>query len=60
MDILSDDEFSKFSIDLLSRGIYEPIFDDDGNLVVEVDIIRSEENIDVEISLSGTLTRIEL
>jgi hypothetical protein len=60
LDILSDDEFSKFSIDLLSRGIYEPIFDDDGNLVVEVDIIRSEENIDVEISLSGTLTRIEL
>jgi hypothetical protein len=60
LDILSDDEFSKFSIDLLSRGIYEPFFNDDGNLVVEVDIIRSEENIDVEISLSGTLTRIEL
>jgi hypothetical protein len=60
LDILSEDEFSKFSIDLLSRGIYEPYFDDDGNLVVEVDIIRSEENIDVEISLSGTLTRIEL
>jgi hypothetical protein len=60
LDILSEDEFSKFSIDLLSRGIYEPYFDDDGNLVVEVDIIRSEENIDVEISLSGTLTRVEL
>jgi hypothetical protein len=60
LDILSEDEFSKFSIDLLSRGIYEPYFDDNGNLIVEVDIIRSEENIDVEISLSGTLTRIEL
>jgi hypothetical protein len=27
---------------------------------VEVDIIRPQENIEVEISLSGTVTRIEL
>jgi hypothetical protein len=60
LDILSEDEFSRFSIDLLSRGIYEPYFDSNGNLVVEVDIIRSEENIETEISLSGTITRIEL
>lgn len=60
LDILSDNEFSKFSINLLSRGMNEPYFDDDGNLVVEVDIIRPEENIEVEISLSGTVTRIEL
>ena len=60
LDILSENEFAKFTIDLFSRGAYEPYFDNTGNLVVEVDIIRSEENIDVEISLSGTLTRIEL
>lgn len=60
LDILSDNEFSKFSIDLLSRGMSEPYFDDSGNLVVELDIIRSEENIEVEVSLSGTVTRIEL
>jgi hypothetical protein len=60
LDILSDNEFSKFSINLLSRGMNEPYFDDDGNLVVELDIIRPEENIEVEISLSGTVTRIEL
>lgn len=60
LDILSDNEFSKFSINLLSRGMNEPFFDDQGNLVVEIDIIRPEENIEVEISLTGTVTRIEL
>jgi hypothetical protein len=38
----------------------EPYFDDNGNLVVEIDIIRPQENIEVEVSLSGTVTRIEL
>lgn len=60
LDILSDNEFAKFSINLLSRGMNQPYFDDSGNLVVEVDIIRPQENIEVEISLSGTVTRIEL
>lgn len=60
LDILSDNEFSKFNINLLARGMNEPYFDDSGNLVVEIDIIRPQENIEVEISLSGTVTRIEL
>lgn len=60
LDFLSDNEFSRVSIDLLSRGPQEPYFDDSGNLVVEVDIIRPEENIEAEISLSGTVSRIEL
>ena len=60
LDVLSDNEFSKVSIDLLSRGIKEPSFDNNGNLIIEVDIIRTEENIEAEISLSGTVNRIEL
>lgn len=60
LDILFDNEFSKFNINLLSRGMNEPYFDDSGNLVVELDIIKPQENIEVEISLSGTVTRIEL
>ena len=60
LDVLSDNEFSKVSIDFLSRGPSEPYFDEDGNLVIEVDIIRPEENIEAEISLSGTINRIEL
>lgn len=60
LDVLAQDEFSRASINLLSRGINEPYFDDNGNLIVEIDIIKPEENIDVEISESGTVTRIEL
>lgn len=60
LDFLSDNEFSRVSIDFLSRGPREPYFDSDGNLIIEVDIIRSEENIEAEISLSGTVNRIEL
>lgn len=60
LDVLYQNEFARASIDLISRGIYEPYFDDDGNLVVEIDIIKPEENIDVQISESGTVTRIEL
>jgi hypothetical protein len=59
-DALSDSEFARSSIDLVSRGMNIPLFNSSGNLIVEVDIIRSEENIEVEISQSGTLTRIEL
>lgn len=60
LDYLSENEFNKTPIDLISRGIYEPYFDDNGDLVVEIDIIRPEENIETEISQSGTVSRIEL
>ena len=60
LDVLSDNEFSKVSISLLSRGPGEPYFDENGNLIIEVGIIRTEENIEAEISLSGTVNRIEL
>ena len=60
LDVLSQDEFARATINLISRGIYEPYFDNNGNLVVEIDIMRPEENIDTEISETGTVTRIEL
>lgn len=60
IDYLSLSEFARTSIDLLARGPQEPYFDDNGDLVIEVDIIRSEENIEAEISESGTVSRIEL
>lgn len=58
IDFLFDDEFSRASIDLLSRGVYEPYFDDNGDLVIEIDIIKPEENIEAEISLTGTVSRV--
>jgi hypothetical protein len=60
LDILAESEFAKASIDLLSRGPYEPYFDDNGDLVIEVDIIRPEENIEAQISQSGTVSRIDI
>lgn len=60
IDVLSQNEFAQSTINLLSRGIYEPYLDNDGNLVVEVDIIKPEENINIQIAESGTVTRIEL
>lgn len=52
--------FSRFRIDLLLRGINEPYIDDEGNLVIEVDIVDEDEFIEAEIATSGTMNRIEL
>ena len=59
-DFLSQNESRNATIEIISRGMYEPIFDDQGRLVVEIDIIRPEENIEVQVSISETLIRIEL
>jgi len=59
-DFLSQNETRNATIDIISRGMYEPVFDDQGRLVVEIDIIRPEENIEMQVSISETLTRIEL
>lgn len=60
MDIYADNEFTKAAIDLISRGMNEPYFDDNGDLIIEIDIIRPEENIEAQISQQGTVTRIEI
>jgi len=59
-DYLSQNEARNATIDIISRGTYQPYFDYLGQLVIEIDIMRPEENIEVEVSGSGTLTRIEL
>jgi hypothetical protein len=59
-DFLSQNETKNATIEIISRGMYEPVFDDQGRLIVQVDIIRPEENIEVQVSISEILTRIEL
>lgn len=54
------DNETRYGIDLISRGIYEPYLDDDGNLVIEIDEVRKDESIEVEISISGTINVVEL
>jgi len=51
---------TRYGIDLFSRGIVEPYFDDNGNLVIEIDEVRSDESIEVEIASDGTIKRIDL
>ena len=51
---------TKYGIDLFSRGVAEPYFNNDGDLVIEIDNIRSSESIEVEIAYDGTINRIEL
>lgn len=50
---------TKYGIDLVSRGMNEPYFDDSGNLVIEIDFVKNDESIEVEFAVSGTINRIE-
>lgn len=51
--------FSKYLIDLIARGIYEPYFDDNGDLVIEVDDVFDDELIEAEIDTNGTIDKVE-
>lgn len=51
---------TKYGIDLFARGVVDPYFDDNGNLVIEIDDVRPDESIEVEIASDGTINRIEL
>ena len=53
------DFFSRFGIDLISRGIYEPYFDEDGNLIIEIETVSDGEEIQVQVLSSGTISVIE-
>jgi hypothetical protein len=50
---------TKYGIDLVLRGANEPYFDDNGNLVIEIDSVRQDESIEVQIATSGTINRIQ-
>jgi len=50
---------TKYGIDLLSREPEAPYFDENGDMVIEVGIVKDDESIEVEFALSGTINRIE-
>jgi hypothetical protein len=54
-NVATVDYFSQFLINLLSRGMNEPYFDNDGNLIIEIDNVLDDEKIEVEILSSGTI-----
>lgn len=49
------DYFSRFGLDLSSRGIHAPYFNENGDLVIEVDTVYDGEEIQVEILTNGTI-----
>jgi hypothetical protein len=49
------DYFSRFGLDISSRGINEPYFNDNGDLVIEIDTVYDGEEIQVEILTNGTI-----
>jgi hypothetical protein len=55
----SSSYFSKFGINLVLRGIYEPDFDDQGNLVIEIANVFEDEIIEAEIDTNGTINLVE-
>jgi hypothetical protein len=55
----SSDAFSRFGIDLILRGIKEPYFNENGDLVIEIDEVLDDEIIEAEIDTSGTINRVD-
>lgn len=53
------DFFSRFGIDLNSRRPYEPYFDENGDLVIEVEYTLDNEEIQVQVLSNGTIDIIE-
>jgi hypothetical protein len=51
--------FARFAIDLIKRGAGQPYFDDNGDLVIEFDLILDGETIEVEIDATGTINRVD-
>lgn len=51
--------FSKYLIDLVGRGPVEPYFDDNGDLVIEIEEVFDDEEIETEIDVNGTINTVE-
>ena len=56
---LSSSFFSRFPIDLVLRGILKPYFDDNGNLVIEIEDVKEDEVIEAEIDTNGTINEVD-
>lgn len=55
----NNDYFTRFGIDLFAKTIYEPYFDDGGNLVIEIDGLSEAEEVQVEILSNGTIDLVD-
>lgn len=53
------DYFSRFGIDMLSKVVHEPYFDENNNLIIEIEDVGVGEEIQVQIISDGTIDLIE-
>lgn len=56
---LSSSFFSRFQIELLFRGTNPPYFDEQGNLVVEINDVKDDEIIEIEVDTNGTIDEVD-
>ena len=64
---VSSSLFSKYAIDLILRigedpatGLpYEPYFDQNGDLVIEIEDVREDEIVEIEVDSSGTINLVD-
>jgi hypothetical protein len=56
---LSASFFSRFQIELLYRGTRIPYFDDQGNLVIEIQDVKENEIVEIEIDSNGTINEVD-
>ena len=67
MPTLSSSLFSKYAIDLVLRigenpetgDPYEPYFNENGNLVIELEDVREDEIVEVEVDTNGTINLVD-
>jgi hypothetical protein len=55
-----DTFFSRFAIDLILRGMNIPYFDEDGDLIIEIDNVLGDEEIHYQIASSGTINEVDI
>jgi hypothetical protein len=51
----NSDFFSRFAIDASVRGMHEPYFNANGDLVIEIDTILGSEEVEVQVLSTGTI-----
>jgi hypothetical protein len=56
IDIFSFQQLSeKNKINLYERGMKDPYFNNQGDLVIEIDEIKEDESVEIQISIDGTI-----
>ena len=56
----STDYFARFGINILLRGLSVPYFNENGDLVIEIEDVADDEEVQVEILQNGTIDMVDV